>query len=108
LISEMIKRANETIGDNLLAVSDNALDFIVLETFTEPQNAAQIEKLQEPKESKVAFTTVLLITRIFRADPTCFWNRCYDQQGYCWGLMSYGEGFFVCCSRIHQSTGRIS
>src|SRR5271169_2883812 len=54
LISETIKRANESIGDDLIAVSDDAINFIVLETFSEPENSAQIEKLQEPKESKVA------------------------------------------------------
>lgn len=57
LISETIKRANESIGDDLIAVSDDAINFIVLETFSEPENSAQIGKLQQPKESKVAFTS---------------------------------------------------
>lgn len=51
LISETIRKARESIGDGLEAISDEAINFIVLETFLEPKNASQIKKLEEPKRS---------------------------------------------------------
>jgi len=76
LISGTIKKASESVGDDLLAVSDQAINFVVLETFSEPENAAQIEKLEEPKQSKViGFSDIFLITRIFCTDSTRVWNK---------------------------------
>jgi hypothetical protein len=51
VISETMRQSREPVGDDLEAVSDEAINFIVLETFLEPANAAQIKKLQEPKRS---------------------------------------------------------
>src|SRR5271169_1336579 len=65
LISETIKKASNSSGDELLVVSDEAINYIVLETFSEPENAAQIEKLQEPKASMVTFASMFLIIRVF-------------------------------------------
>jgi len=75
LISEMIKKVNNSSGDELLVVSDEAIKYIVLETISEPENVAQIEKLQEPKASMITFVSVFLIIRVFWPDSTCFWDQ---------------------------------
>lgn len=58
LIKETLKRANASIGQDLLAVSDEAINFVFLETLTEPKNATEIAKLDESKRSKSPFPCI--------------------------------------------------
>jgi hypothetical protein len=67
LIKETVKRANASIGKDLLAVSDKAINFVFFETLTEPKNATEIAKLDAPKRSKSGFPAYF-DSRILRID----------------------------------------
>ena len=42
-------------GDELTAIADQGVRFIILSALTDPENAAKIETLKEPKRSIVLF-----------------------------------------------------
>lgn len=50
-----MKDLDTIAGEKLTAIADQGVRFIVLSAFTDPENAAKIETLREPKRSTFLF-----------------------------------------------------
>ena len=51
LLEEMAQSGDSSTSDALLKLSDRAIDFVVYQTLTDPENEAKIETLELPKRS---------------------------------------------------------
>ena len=52
LVEKLLRQTRAASADQLTALSDDAIDFLVIQALTEPENAAQIKVLEGSKRSK--------------------------------------------------------
>lgn len=52
LITKLLNETNTANADKLIALSDEAINFVVIQALTEPENVDQIKALEGSKRSK--------------------------------------------------------
>jgi hypothetical protein len=52
LITKLLNETNTADADKLIALSDEAINFVVIQALTEPENVDQIKVLEGSKRSK--------------------------------------------------------
>jgi len=69
LLDQMARDAETSTGDELLRLSDQAINFVIYQTLTDPENEAKIKTLQLPKRSISHYSCRIINDRVF---PTTF------------------------------------
>ena len=52
LVAKLLKEAKTASADQLIALSNEAINFVVIQALTDPENVAQIKVLEGSKRSK--------------------------------------------------------